>query len=144
MEETKITSPGSLEEFLKNNPQPVSEETAQRITEQLQPEESTPADGGGSSDQSAAVPEMNLADFAGIAVKLYKGISNRVFEMIKDKPAPSWDKETTEALNEAARNCLKGYNVPMSPGWQLLITIATIEIVRYTVPKIEYVSPKPD
>lgn len=137
MEETKITSPGSLEEFLKDDPQPVSEETAQRITEQLQPEESAPADGGGGDDPAAVVPEMNLADFAGIAVKLYQGISNRVFTMIKDKPAPEWDKETTEALNEAARNCLRGYNVPMSPGWQLLITVATVEIMRYTIPQIK-------
>lgn len=137
MEETKVTSTGSLEEFLKDDPQPVSEETAKRITEQLQPEESTPSDGGGASDPAAVVPEMNLSDFAGIAVKLYQGISNRVFMMIKDKPAPEWDKETTEALNEAARNCLKGYNVPMSPGWQLLITVATVEIMRYTIPQIK-------
>lgn len=139
MEETKVTSPGSLEEFLKDDPQPVSEETAQRITFHLQPEESAPnpADGGGGDDPAAVVPQMNLADFAGIAVKLYQGISNRVFTMIKDKPAPEWDKETTEALNEAARNCLKGYNVPMSPGWQLLITVATVEIMRYTIPQIK-------
>lgn len=137
MEEAKITTANSLEEFLKEDPQPVSEEMAQRITEQLQPEESAPADGGGSSDPSAAVPEMNLADFAGISVKLYQGISNKVYTLIKDKSAPEWDKETTEALNEAARNCLKGYNVPMSPGWQLLITVATVEIMRYTIPQIK-------
>lgn len=137
MEEAKITNPNSLEAFLKDDPQPVSEETAQRITEQLQPDESTPANGGGPSDASAAVPEMNLSDFAGIAVKLYQGISNKVYTLIKDKPAPEWDKETTEALNEAARNCLKGYNVPMSPGWQLLISLATVEIMRYTIPQIK-------
>lgn len=133
MEEAKITSPGSLEEFLKDDPQPVSEATAQRITEQLQPEETQA--GTEEAAPTAEISQMNLGDFANIAVNLYKGISNRIYTMVKDRPAPEWDKETTEALNEAARNCLKGYNVPMSPGWQLLITVATVEIMRYTLPQ---------
>lgn len=134
MDEQNIQKINDLEEFLKDDPKEVSEETAQRITEQLQPENDQPTPAGSGVGEAPPDNSMCLGDFAGIAVKMYESISDRIYQQIKGGTPPAWDNGTTDALTDAAKNCLKGYNVPCTPIWQLVFTIAVAEVVRYTQP----------
>ena len=78
---------------------------------------------------------MNLADFGQIITNTYCGISDTVYKRIKKTDtAPKWDSETKEAIKEALNAYLSTVNVVVKPIYGLLATLATVEIVRYTMP----------
>lgn len=80
--------------------------------------------------------QMNLMQFGQIATTVYCSISDLIYKKVKGTiAAPEWSNESKEVMQEAIEGVLSGYNVPMSPIWQLVFTVGAIEVVRYTLLK---------
>lgn len=88
----------------------------------------------GEQEQGAPVT-MNLMDFGNIITNVYCGVSDTVYKRIKKTDtAPKWDAETKNAINDALSAYLQTVNVAVKPIYGLIATLATVEIVRYTMP----------
>lgn len=128
-----------LQKMIDEDPQPAAPETVKEVVEMEQTEEkkpTTPEDQQPTTPQAA--PVVSVAQFGAVLTSIYCGISDVVYKKIKNcKTAPAWEPETRQAINEAAAAVLSNYNVPMSPVWQLVITLATVEVMRYTLLKPE-------
>lgn len=89
-------------------------------------------------DPTEQQPEMmNFVTFSTVAVNLYCSLSDLVYKRVKrGQLPPTWSDESKELLDNAAANVLQGYNVPMSPIWQLVTTVVAVEVLRYATPKL--------
>lgn len=88
----------------------------------------------GEQEQGAHVT-MNLLDFGTIITNVYCGLSDTVYKRIKKTDsAPKWDTETKTAINDALSAYLSTVNVAVKPIYALIATLATVEVVRYTMP----------
>lgn len=106
---------------------------------QLEPDEQTettttnaaPVSGQPEQDEQRFV---NLANFCATATGLYCAISDFVYKKVKKtETAPEWSPEVREQLTNACNDFLEGYNIPMSPAVELVITLVTVEVMRYTL-----------
>lgn len=132
-----------LQKMIDEEPQPAAPETVKEVVEMEQTEEKKPTTPEQAPEDQqpttpTAAPVVSAAQFGAVLTSIYCGISDAVYKKIKNcKTAPAWEPETRQVINEAAAAALSNYNVPMSPVWQLVITLATVEVMRYTLLKPE-------
>lgn len=87
------------------------------------------------AQEQGAPVTMNLMDFGTIITNVYCGLSDTVYKRIKKTDsAPKWDAETKTAINDALSAYLSTVNVAVKPIYGLIATLATVEVVRYTMP----------
>ncbi len=79
-------------------------------------------------------PNMNMLQFGQVITNTYCNISDLVYRKIKKtESAPAWQPEEKESIKTAFEGYLMTLNVPMSPLMSLVATLATCEILRYTI-----------
>lgn len=87
--------------------------------------------------ETANAPAANMLQFGQLITNTYCNFSDFVYKKIKKTPtAPEWQEEEKQGLKQAFENYLGSLNVPMSPLMQLVATLATCEVVRYTIKPI--------
>lgn len=119
-----------LEKELKETPHEVNDAA---VTEALKQAE---------EPQPAAQPEagkgeennVNLMQFGQIITNIYCGLSDHVYKRVKKtSSAPAWEPDTKEAVEQSLTAFLAQYNILLTPTIQLIIVLASVEAVRYTV-----------
>ena len=79
-------------------------------------------------------PNINMLQFGQVITNTYCNISDLVYRKIKKtESAPEWQPEEKESIKTAFESYLVTLNVPMSPLMSLVATLATCEILRYTI-----------
>lgn len=79
-------------------------------------------------------PNMNMLQFGQVITNTYCNISDLVYRKIKKtESAPEWQPEEKDSIKNAFEAYLVTLNVPMSPLMSLVATLATCEILRYTI-----------
>lgn len=87
--------------------------------------------------EAAPTQAANMLQFGQLITNTYCSVSDFVYKKIKKTPtAPEWQEEEKQGLRQAFENYLNTLNVPMSPLMQLVATLATCEVVRYTIKPI--------
>lgn len=133
-----------LEKELGEQPQEVNETAvteALKQAEEPQPEAAEPEAGEAEAGE-AEENTVNLMQFGQIITNIYCGLSDYVYRRVKKTlSAPEWDPETKEAIEQSLTAFLSQYNVQMTPTTQLIVVLATVETMRYTLksPSIKFI-----
>lgn len=119
-------------DLLKELEKPVEQPQNVEFEQDTTPEAQTP------EIEAAQMPEnqpnMNLLQFGQVITNTYCNISDLVYRKIKKtESAPEWQPEEKESIKTAFESYLVTLNVPMSPLMSLVATLATCEILRYTI-----------
>lgn len=127
-----------LEKELAEKPQEVEQETVEEALNAI--EEPKPITGAADDAEGETPIEepqaVNLLQFGSVITNIYCGLSDFIYKKIKkSETAPAWDPDSKEALSEALTAFLAQYNVQMTPTTQLIVVVASIEAIRYTVLK---------
>lgn len=128
-----------LEKELNEQPQEVNEAT---VTEALKQAEEPQQEADKPEAGEAEENTVNLMQFGQIITNVYCGLSDYVYRRIKKTlSAPEWDPETKKAIEQSLTAFLSQYNVQMTPTTQLIVVLATVETMRYTVksPSIKFI-----
>ena len=125
-----------LQRVIDEEPTPAAPETVKEVERMDQNEEKepeTPLTMPENSKQTTP-PALSWGQFGVVLTSIYCSISDAVFKKVKNcKTAPAWEPETRQAISETTAALLESYDVPMSPVWQLVITLAMVEATRYTL-----------
>lgn len=133
-----MTEKELIQELEEPVQQPQSVEFEEETTKEQQPQTV-------GNVETAAAPAANMLQFGQLITNTYCSISDFVYKKIKKTPtAPEWQEEEKQGLKQAFENYLGTLNVPMSPLMQLVATLATCEVVRYTIKPIAPVAQTTD
>lgn len=125
-----------LEKELNETPQEVNEAAVTEALKQAEePQQETAQPEAGEAEEST----VNLMQFGQIITNIYCGLSDYIYKRVKKtSSAPEWEPDTKEAIEQSLTAFLAQYNVQMTPTTQLIVVLASVEAVRYTVqrPKI--------
>lgn len=122
-------------ELIKELEEPVQQPQSVEFEEDTAKEEAQPQTAG--SLETTTAPAANMLQFGQLITNTYCNISDFVYKKIKKTPtAPEWQDEEKQGLRQAFENYLGTLNVPMSPLMQLVATLATCEVIRYTIKPI--------
>lgn len=130
-----------LEKELNETPQEVNEAT---VTEALKQAEEPQVEHITPEAVEAEENTVNLMQFGQIITNIYCGLSDYVYKRVKKtSSAPEWEQDTKEAIEQSLTAFLAQYNVRMTPTTQLIVVLASVEAVRYTVqrPKMMRINP---
>lgn len=120
-----------LEKELNETPQEVNEAA---VTEALRQAEEPQTETTKPEADEAEENTINLMQFGQIITNIYCGLSDYVYKRIKKtSSAPEWEQDTKEAIEQSLTAFLAQYNVQMTPTTQLIVVLASVEAVRYTV-----------
>ena len=119
-------------DLLKELEKPVEQPQSVEFEQDTTPEAQTP------EIETAHMPEnqpnINMLQFGQVITNTYCNISDLVYRKIKKtESAPEWQPEEKESIKTAFESYLVTLNVPMSPLMSLVATLATCEILRYTI-----------
>ena len=119
-------------DLLKELEKPVEQPQSVEFEQDTTPEAQTP------EIETAQMPEnqpnINMLQFGQVITNTYCNISDLVYRKIKKtESAPEWQPEEKESIKTAFESYLVTLNVPMSPLMSLVATLATCEILRYTI-----------
>ena len=121
-------------ELIQELEKPVQQPQTVEFEEETTKEQQTQTVG---NVEQAPAPAANMLQFGQLMTNTYCSISDFVYKKIKKTPtAPEWQEEEKQELKQAFENYLVTLNVPMSPIMQLVATLATCEVIRYTIKPI--------
>lgn len=119
-----------LEKELKETPQEVNEAAVREALKQAEEPQAEPT----APEAGEAEESVNLMQFGQIITNIYCGLSDYVYKRVKKtSSAPEWEQDTKEAIEQSLTAFLAQYNVQMTPTTQLIVVLASVEAVRYTV-----------
>ena len=128
-------------ELIQELKEPVQQPQNVEFEEETTKEEQQPQTVG--NLETAAAPAANMLQFGQLITNTYCSISDFVYKKVKKTPtAPEWQEEEKQGLRQAFENYLGTLNVPMSPLMQLVATLATCEVIRYTIKPIAPIAPQ--
>ena len=129
-----------LEKELNEQPQEVNKEA---VTEALKQAEEPQTEATKPEAEEAEENTVNLMQFGQIITNIYCGLSDYVYKRVKKTAsAPEWEPETKEAIEQSLTAFLAQYNVQMTPTTQLIVVLASVEAVRYTVQRPKMIQSK--